>query len=204
MSAVGRAELVSVLVGGPVEPWLAAGFAVDAHGRAGFGNGALEFVGGAAGLRGIRIVGEADVAADLEGIPVHGGEPIGPIEHPNGAYELDHLVVTTDSLERTSDAVTAVLGLDRRRLREIGEIRQAFHRFARRGCIVEVVENVRAQRVGLFGVVCNVGDLDSVVAELGRDAIGDAKDATQPGRKIATFRSGAGLGVPVALMTPDA
>jgi hypothetical protein len=32
--------------------------------------------------------------------------------------------------------------------------------------------------------------------------LGDIRDAVQPGRRIATVRREAGLGVPVALMTP--
>jgi hypothetical protein len=35
-----------------------------------------------------------------------------------------------------------------------------------------------------------------------RPHVGPAKDAVQPGRRIATVRREAGLGVPVALMTP--
>ena len=36
---------------------------------------------------------------------------------------------------------------------------------------------------------------------IGDDRIGAPRDAVQPGRRIATIGEGAGLGVPVALMT---
>jgi hypothetical protein len=42
-----------------------------------------------------------------------------------------------------------------------------------------------------------VDDVDVVRAH-----VGPAKAAVQPGRRIATVREGAGLGLPVALITP--
>ncbi|MFM7307042.1 MAG: hypothetical protein ACKO2Q_03545, partial [Actinomycetota bacterium] len=52
-----------------------------------------------------------------------------------------------------------------------------------------------------WGFVVTVADLDAAIAHLGPDVIGAAKPAVQPGRRIATVRSGAGLGVPLALMS---
>jgi hypothetical protein len=46
-----------------------------------------------------------------------------------------------------------------------------------------------------------VTDLDAAAARLG-DGLGTPRDAVQPGRRIATARGAAGLGVPLALMTP--
>jgi hypothetical protein len=43
-------------------------------------------------------------------------------------------------------------------------------------------------------------DLDATVAFLG-DGVSEARDAVQPGRRIATLRRSAGLALPVALMT---
>ena len=199
------ALLTTIRVGGTTAAWEAVGFATDDAGRMPFANGALAFSGveGEPGLLGIAVTGLDDVPADLEGIPLSSGDPVPMIEHPNGSYELDHLVIVTDSLERTSAAVAEVLGHPQRRLREEGDVRQAFHRMGPGGVIVEIVERADAERVELFGVVFNTTDLDGVVARYGRDVIGEAKEATQPGRRIATFRSGAGLGVPTALMTPD-
>lgn len=197
------ARLAGVVVGGSAERWTAAGFALDEGGRIPFVNGALEFTGAGAGLAGLSVAGvEAAGAVDIEGIPIHGGDPVPAIDHPNGAYELDHVVVMTDSLERTSDAVTAALGLERRRIRETPEVRQAFHRFADRGCIIEIVERRGHERVELWGLVVNVADLDAAAESLGPDVIGLPKAAVQPGRFIATVRAGVGLGVAVALMSP--
>lgn len=204
------ARLAAITVGGEAAPWVALGFGVDDAGRVAFGNGALEFSGAGSGLAGLAVDGLDAVPADLEGIALAAGRVPAPVVHPNGGFELDHVVVMTNSLERTSAAVEAALGLPCRRVRDTGAVRQAFHRFAdegaTRGCIVEVVERAGVDRTGLFGLVINVADLDAAVAAVvdrwGSGAIGAPKPAVQPGRRIATVRSAAGLGVPVALMTP--
>jgi catechol 2,3-dioxygenase-like lactoylglutathione lyase family enzyme len=201
------ARLAAIVVGGPSAPWESLGFAVDRSGRVPFANGAIEFDHGAtAGMVGLVIDGVDDMAGDLEGVPLLTGIAVAPIEHPNGAFELDHVVVVTDSLERTSGTVTDVLGLECRRIREAGSVRQAFHRFGdqggTRGCILEVVESRRVERTGLFGLVVNVADLDALAVRYEGGAIGPSRDAVQPGRRIATVRADAGLGVAVALMTP--
>lgn len=199
------AQLAAIDVGGVAAAWEAVGFITDGAGRMPFANGALVFSGadGQRGLLGLSVAGLPDVPPDLEGIPLRPGDRDPAVEHPNGSYELDHLVIITDSVERTSATVADVLGHPQRRVREDGDVRQAFHRMGPGGVIIEIVERADAERVQLFGVVFNTTDLDGVVARYGRDVIGEAKEATQPGRRIATFRSGAGLGVPTALMTPD-
>ncbi|MFM7962382.1 MAG: hypothetical protein ACKPBF_00195, partial [Actinomycetota bacterium] len=58
-----------------------------------------------------------------------------------------------------------------------------------------------ASHATYWGFVVTVADLDAAIAHLGPDVIGAAKPAVQPGRRIATVRSGAGLGVPLALMS---
>ena len=55
------------------------------------------------------------------------------VEHPLGAIGLDHVVVTTDSLERTCAAIEAATGAPLKRVREVGEIRQGFHRLGGAG-----------------------------------------------------------------------
>ena len=197
------AALASLLVGGSSEPWAACGFAVDDDGRIPFANGALEFTGSGDGLAGLVVAGVDGLPADIEGIPVRAGRRSGPIDHPNGAFALDHIVIMTDSLERTSEAVTGVLGLDLRRIRETPDVRQGFHRFPDRGCIIEIVERPGLETVGLWGLVVNVADIHAAAELLGPDRLGLPKAAVQPGRFIATVRSVAGLGVPVALMSPD-
>lgn len=125
-------------------------------------------------------------------------------DHSNGAVELDHVVVLTSSLDRTCGAIEAATGAPLKRVRELGPMRQGFHRLGRGGLIVEVVERpeVDADTAVFWGLVINVVDLDAAVELIGADLIGEPKDAVQPGRRIATVRGAAGLGTAVALMTP--
>ena len=205
-------RLAAVRIGGDPSAWGALGFTVT-DGAIALANGAIELAPGSA------LVVEPDdpdvaLPADVEGVPLVRGRAVPAAAHPNGAQDLDHVVLITDSLERTSDAVAHALGLPQRRVREAGEgdrrVRQAFHRFApaadgTTGCIVEIVESARTQgATALFGLVVIVADLEALCAALGPGLIGLPKPAVQPGRLIATVRSSAGLGVPVALMSPDA
>ncbi|MFN3255502.1 MAG: VOC family protein [Ilumatobacter sp.] len=130
----------------------------------------------------------------------------GPVyaDHPLGASGLDHVVVMTADLERTSAAIGAATSCELKRIREVDTMRQGFHRIGRGGLIVELVErpDVPAGPASFWGLVINVDDLDGACDRIGRDLISEPKDAVQPGRRIATVRSEVGLGLPVALMTP--
>ena len=196
-SNVAAVELARIDIGGDPEAWAALGFSVESD-QIALGNGALVFVDGPPAVHAVTT-----------------GEPPAPAEHPNGALHLDHVVYVTPSLEAASAEITETYGLPQRRIREVGEgdaaVRQAFHRFPAPappghgpGCIVEIVQSARTQgRPGWFGLVVVVADLVELCAELGPELIGTPKAAVQPGRQIATVRRSAGLGFPVALMTPD-
>jgi hypothetical protein len=133
---------------------------------------------------------------------------VAAVEHPSGAFELDHVVVLTNSLERTSATVHEIFGLERRRTREAGPVRQAFHRFddppgvGSRGCIIEVVESDRVEETTIMGVVLNVTDLFDLADRLGPAVMSLPKPAVQAGRYISTVRRDVGLATAVALMTP--
>ena len=196
-------KLAAIGLTGSVEPWLALGFAVDDAGRLCFANGALAFGREAPGLV-VEAPELVRVPDAFEAITLERGVVPSPVRHGNGAIELDHVVVMTPSLERTSAAITEALGLEQRRVRETPSVRQAFHRFddhdGARGCIVEVVENERVGVPGIWGVVVIVDDLETAVAAA-PDLIGRPKDAVQPGRRIATVSRAAGLSTAVALMS---
>lgn len=123
-------------------------------------------------------------------------------DHPNGALSIDHLVVLTPSLERTSAAFGRV-GIECRRVREAGGgIRQGFFLVGK--LLVEVVEGPDAvvQKPARFwGITVVVADIDRA-AELLGERLGEIKDAIQPGRRIATVRREAAGGLPLALITP--
>jgi hypothetical protein len=146
----------------------------------------------------------ADLPASIDGLVTVGVQPPPPASAPVGdlaAVTIDHLVVWTHDLERTCDAVATATGAPLKRVREVGEMRQGFHRLGE--VILEVVQHpgVTAGPATFWGFVLNVVDLDAVFAHHGPDVITPPKDAVQPGRRIASVKAEAGLGVPVALMT---
>ena len=200
-------RLAAIDIGGDVDAWLAIGLVADDHGRIPFSNGALEFVPGAQGVVALSIECADELPHEIDRIAVRPGAVVPAVDHPIGVVEIDHVVVMTDSLERTSEGFATALGLECRRIRETDTVRQAFHRFAdqggRRGSIIEIVESDRVRSPALFGLVLNVADLDAAAARLGPELVSAPKPAVQPGRRIATVRAGAGLGVALALMSPE-
>jgi hypothetical protein len=191
-------------VAGPVEPWERLGLVVSNGLIPLFGTGIRIEPGTAGGIVGWALSGLAEPVTEIDGLPTAAVGPARPIlvEHPSGAIGLDHVVITSDSLERTCRAVEAATGAALKRVREVGTVRQGFHRLG--GLIVEVVERAGWPEgpAEFWGLVLNVEDLDVAVATIGLDTIGAPRPAVQPGRSIATVQVTAGLGVPVALMTP--
>ena len=89
-----------------------------------------------------------------------------------------------------------------------GAPRQAFFRLGE--VILEVVQEPEeavskaggTDRPAFFwGLALIAPDLDATVARLG-EHVSEIRTAVQPGRRIATLRRSAGIGLPVALMTP--
>jgi catechol 2,3-dioxygenase-like lactoylglutathione lyase family enzyme len=194
-------RLAAVRAPGPSGAWRALGFAVDRDTVA-LANGAIRL---GATRCSFELEPPGRDATTVDGIPVTSGAGVDTAVHPNGAVELDHVVVMTDSIERTSAAIVDALGLDQRRLRETDAVRQAFHRFGdapdgTRGCIVEVVERPGVGSVEVWGVVVVVDDIDRAAAESG-GLIGAPTTAVQPGRRIATVARAAGLSLAVAVMS---
>ena len=188
------------------EGWRSVGFTVDDGGRVALGDVVVELGPDAHGS-GVRAWSVTGLEVDpVEGLPSFA--PAGPARpsspHPNGVREIDHLVVSTPDLERTVAALEGA-GLELRRRRE-GEaygrpMRQAFFRLGQP--ILEVVgprEEAGDGPAGFFGLACTVDDLDATAALLG-EHLGPPKGAVQPGRRIATLRSSAGLGTAIAFMS---
>lgn len=194
--------------------WAALGFAVEGD-VCRVGDVAIRLAGRAAG-RGIVRWSLRDVSStELDGLPTalaEGAPVLGDAPpHDNGVTALDHVVAISPALDRTVAALQAA-GLDLRRIREeptpAGAPRQAFFRLGAE--ILEVVQapdEVVAKGGGsdrpafFWGLAFLVADLDAAVMRLG-EHVSPARPAVQPGRRIATLRRSAGLGVPVALMTP--
>ena len=89
---------------------------------------------------------------DIDGLATEVVAPAPPVlvEHPNGAIGLDHVVVDDERPRSHVCRVEAATGAPLRRVREVGEIRQGFHRLGGGGLIVEVVERAGlARRAGV-------------------------------------------------------
>lgn len=196
-------HLVELAVGSAPSAWERIGFALRDGGIT-VGATTIRPTGDGDGIEGWTLAGVEDVA--LDGLATHVVDPPPPAppvpDHPNGALRIDHVVVRTPSLDRTVAALDDA-GLELRRTREAGGgIRQGFVWVG--DTILELVEAPDADPAApasFWGLVVVVGDLDRAAVVAG-DALGRVRDAVQPGRQIATVRESAGVGVPLAFMTP--
>jgi hypothetical protein len=192
------ASVAAIDLAAPAADWAGAGFTIDEDGSCRVGATVLRL-----GRESGWALRDADGDGPVEGIPterVDWPAPAGA-EHANGALSVDHVVVVTPDVDRTFAALQAT-AMTLRRERTTGERRYGFFRHGE--CIVEVVGPAEPDAAGgdaaLWGLTITVADLDATAALLG-DRLGTIRDAVQPGRRIATVRSGAGLGVPLAFMS---
>jgi hypothetical protein len=126
-------------------------------------------------------------------------------DHPNGVIAVDHIVVATPDLDRTSQAFDSA-GIHLRRTRDTGTTerpaRQAFFRVGE--TIVEVVGPATAPQPGeasFYGLAFTVADLDQTAAFFGV-RLRPSREAVQSGRRIAVLDREAGSTVPLAFMSP--
>ena len=188
-----RPELVELRLGGSAAPWQRLGLTV-ADGAIGIGGVTLRFGGEAAGIASWALAGAGPTP-----LPGHDAGPPAPdAGHPLGVVGIDHVVALTADLDQTVSELV-IAGLDHRRTRDAGEgRRQAF--FLLGPCLLELVGPAEGP-TRFWGLTLVVADLDDAAVRLG-DLLGPVRDAVQRGRRIATVRREAELGVPVALMSP--
>jgi hypothetical protein len=206
----GEPKVEWLSVAGDADVWRSIGLTVTADGLIPLVGTSIRIVpaaeGDATGIVGWALSGARYTIekADVDGLATEVVAPATPVyaDHALGASGLDHVVVSTADLERTSGAIAAATGCELKRIREVGSMRQGFHRIGRGGLIVELVErpDLPAGPATFWGLVLIVDDLDAAHELLGADRISAPKDAVQPGRRIATIRAEVGLGMPVALM----
>jgi hypothetical protein len=199
-------------VGDDVEAWRAAGFTVEGD-VCRIGSVVVRLTG-ATGPRGLRSwslrgVADHDLAAfeEREGLATRGstapdsdGHP-----HPLGVTRIDHLVVMTPHIARTTASLEA-LGLDVRRVRDAdmggSPVRQVFFRLGE--VVLEVVGAPDGSGDGpatFWGITHRVADIDASAAMLG-ERRGKVRDAVQPGRRITTLRTREmGISVATALIS---
>jgi hypothetical protein len=200
-------RLVALHVGGALTPWQAIGLTFDEL-TCPLADVDIVVSGETPGLHGWTIdIGRDDVI-EIDGIRttlVSGTQPrqVSSVIGRQKVIGLDHVVVNTDDIDRTTQAITAALGLEVRRERQLGNgALQRFHKLD--NTIIEVVTGPHITQPGasLWGMVASVDDLFDLAEELGENTTSPPKKATQPGRYISTVRGSVGLGVPFALMTP--
>jgi hypothetical protein len=200
--------LVELTVGDDPAAWRSAGFHVDEAGLCRVGGVRLRLTG-AGGARGVLGWALAGVTTEgpIDGLPTsapHDHGSTGPsASHPNGVVQLDHLVVVTPDLDRTTRAL-ADRGIAARRTREAGGGRR--QRFFRLGEVILELVGPAAPAGGgppsFWGLAFTVANIDATAEHLaGR--IGGPRPAVQPGRRIATLRAGHAVSVPVAFLSPD-
>jgi catechol 2,3-dioxygenase-like lactoylglutathione lyase family enzyme len=202
--------LDELAVAGAPAAWRQCGFEVVGE-ECVVGEVRIRFAAEGRGLAGWSLRGIG--STDLDGLPTEASDRPPPAEapaHPNGVTSLDHVVAISSDLDRTVGKLVAA-GLDLRRVREeptpAGGPRQAFFRLG--GVILEVVQEPpeATARAGgdrpafFWGLALSAPDLKQTVAHLG-ERVSEIRPAVQPGRRIATLRRGAGLSIPVALITP--
>ena len=210
MSDAGPA-VAELVLAADASAWSDAGFRVDGTATC-VGSVRLELAGAAAGRRIVSCALRGVASERFDGLPIVRADGSRPVEaappHPNGVTALDHVVAFTPDLDRTVAAGQAI-GLDLRRVRDepapAGSPRQAFFRLGE--LMLEVAQAPDGSPLAgdsparFYGLAFVVEDIDATARDLG-DLCGAPRDAIQPGRRIATVRREAGLGLPVAFMTP--
>jgi hypothetical protein len=203
-------SLVALHIADDPVSWEEIGFAVEGD-TCLLGTVELRFLGRGAGrgLTGWTLGGAS--STDLDGLNTTLEDPPPPRDapaHANGAVGLDHVVVFTPGFDRTLAALESA-GFEVRRIAEIGveyaPVKRAFYRLD--SVVLEVVDqhsdDVDPSGPAFFwGIAVTVADVDRLADELG-DRTKGARDAIQPGRRIAPLARSAGLSLPVALMSPE-
>ncbi len=204
------ARLVELVVGGTSEPWQSLGVETTNESFA-LSNVKIRCNGGPPGLHGWTIALDgSDVQISqgtIDGIATsfvvnENDLPMRSAIGNTAVVLLDHVVVNTSDIERTSLAIEDACGASVRRVRDAGNgVTQAFHRLE--NTIIEVVSgpHISSGSAKLWGIAISIEDLHGLAAELG-DLASPPKPAVQKGRFISTIRSAAGVGVPLAMMTP--
>jgi hypothetical protein len=203
------ATVTEFVVAADAERWRSVGFAVNDAGLMQLGGIRVRFVDPANASVGIQSWVIADAAdqsvTSIDGLNTAHGEAYAEVAatalHPNGMIGIDHVVVYTPHLELTCDAIAGATGAPLKRIREVGALRQGFHRLGE--LIVEVVTypDIGVDAATFWGLALNVADIDHMYATYGDGVMSAPKDAVQPGRQISSFRNETQLGLPVAMMT---
>jgi hypothetical protein len=203
----GNRRLVGLAVGDDPAVWAAAGFSVEDD-HVDLGGVRIRLVGRDDGT-GIRSWSfEPAWTRPIDGLPTiddptPGASRTTPAAHPNGGTALDHVVVATPDVERTTGALEeAGIGPRRTIVGARGETDVLYRFFLLGTCVLELIgpaasaasPDEPARFAGLAFTTATIDDLGELA--------GEPRPAIQPGRRIATLRRSIGVSVPVAFLTP--
>ena len=196
-------ELAELVIADPPEHWRELGFDVDEHGNMDIGGVRVRLGGEGAGITAWSLL-RVNAMGSIDGLPTPVPRVLRPPPfrtHPNGATGIDHVVILTSSLERTSRSFQRA-GVELKRYRESDRGHMGFRRIG--PTVLEVVQrdDLEAEESRFWGLAVVVISLDALAERLG-DRLGPIKQATQPGRRIATLRSDAGVTAALAFMSPE-
>lgn len=213
--------VVEIVVADEPDAWRSAGFTVTDE-VAQIGAIAIRLIGRADAKR-IRSWSWSDLPdgppdtppdtptdkGSIDGLVTAAAPPstVPPGAHANGSTIVDHVVVVTPNLERTTGAFAA-RGLDVRRVRDTDQYGAPFRQVFFRGgeTIIELIGPVDPapdddRPAHFFGLAFTVANIDATAAGLG-DGVGGLKDAVQPGRRIVTLHHDQyEISVPIAFMS---
>ncbi len=204
--------IAELVIGGSTDPWAAIGIHFSSDGRINAGNTWLHCnTQMPPGLHSWVLCDAPQAVSSIDGLTTTYVDDVPALnlastDAASDSFQLtivgvDHVVVNTPDPQRTSDALVGVTSAPLKRVRDAGNgVQQWFHRLG--GVIVEIVSPPQTLEgpAAFWGMVFTVDDLEAVFNHVGPDVLSPPKPAVQPGRKVATFRSAAGLGVPCALM----
>ena len=206
-----QARISELVVGGGAQNWALVGITFDLDHCAALGDVVLRLDAALEpGLHSWVLHGAEQDVTNIDGIVTNheiGESRSTAPTHSDfdlGVTGVDHVVINTPDLMRTSDALAAATGAPLKRVRDAGNnVQQGFHRLG--SVVVEIVTapTMPPGPASLWGFVLNVKDIYAVANHVGPDVLSIPKPAVQAGKLIATFRSSLGLGVPVALMGQD-
>jgi hypothetical protein len=200
-----RRRLVAVVIGDSPATWRAAGFTVGGD-LVAVGGVHIRLAGGTASPGILAWSFEPPWPEPIDGLPIAppaAGVPPAdvPDTHPNGVTAIDHVVVASPHVERTTAALAEASIEPRRTIVGARGDADVLYRFFLLGtCLLELIGPATAREDGparFAGLAVTTDTID----DLG-DIAGPPRDAVQPGRRIATLRRELGSSVPLAFLSP--
>ena len=196
-------ELAELVIADPPQRWRELGFEVDEKAHLDIGGVRIRLGDSGSGITAWSLM-RVNAMGSIDGLPSPVPRVLYPPPfktHPNGATGVDHVVITTSSLDRTA-AAFARAGIELKRVQESERGRMGFRRLG--PAILEIVQrdDLESDEASFWGLAVVVIDIEALAERLG-DRLGPIKQAIQPGRRIAALHGGAGISAPLAFMSPE-